>query len=141
MNGGTENSVVIISLSWIQNTLRLYLFVCVFVCLLYRGESGHESNTQHLAMGLIGQLLQRTTTTCAVSILYLSLIILLITLWQNHFHVCCICSLLKSIMSYFNTTLWQNHFHVCCICSLSLYYPTYFIVTEPLPHVLKVFST
>ena len=32
-----------------------------------RGEGGHESNTQHLAMGLLGQLLQGSAMTCAVA--------------------------------------------------------------------------
>ena len=32
----------------------------------YRGDTDHETNSQHLALGLIGQLLQRATTTCQV---------------------------------------------------------------------------
>ena len=32
-----------------------------------KGEGGHETNTQHLAMGLLGQLLQGSTMTCAVA--------------------------------------------------------------------------
>ncbi|XP_064626439.1 zinc finger ZZ-type and EF-hand domain-containing protein 1-like isoform X2 [Lineus longissimus] len=40
-----------------------------FLTLLFmvaKGESGHEVNTQHLAMGLLRHLLQRVTTTCKV---------------------------------------------------------------------------
>ena len=38
----------------------------IFKIVVSSGKSGHEMNTQHLAMGLIGKLLQRTATSCKV---------------------------------------------------------------------------